>query len=75
MNDISAQVPAETLQQHFKGHNKELVRILASLLEINPYFRPSIAEVLKDPIFDQIRVNALEKPAQSKFVLEVDQFN
>lgn len=34
--------------------------------EFNPYFRPSAAEILKSPIFDKIRVPALEDIDQYK---------
>ena len=39
----------------FKDIDEKLVEILKKLLQINPYFRPSASELIKDPIFDDIR--------------------
>ena len=43
-----------------------------SLLELNPYFRQSALECLKDPIFDNIRISACEQSATEKLKLLID---
>ena len=42
------------------------------MLEINPYFRKSAKELIKFPIFDQIRRPKLEENAPQKLKLLVD---
>ena len=44
------------------------------MLEYNPYFRPSAEMLLKNPIFDKIRIPALERSAQCKIFLKFDSF-
>jgi hypothetical protein len=39
----------------FDKTDSRLVEVLTWLLELNPYFRHSAAELLKNPIFDQVR--------------------
>jgi hypothetical protein len=34
------------------------------MLEYNPYFRPSAEHLLKNKIFDKIRILDIEKPAE-----------
>lgn len=43
-----------------------------SLIELNPYFRQSALECLKDPIFDKIRIQACEQSAAEKLKLDID---
>ena len=59
----------------FGNFNKELLIVLANLLEINPYYRKPVSELIKSPIFDKIRVPSLEKPAEGVINLEVDKMN
>ena len=42
------------------------------MLQFNPYFRPTARELLKNPIFDSIRIPACEKKAEFKLVIEHD---
>ena len=42
------------------------------MLEINPYFRPSAKQLLKNPIFDQVRVSENEAIAQYKIKMKFD---
>lgn len=42
------------------------------MLEFNPYFRPSAEIILKNKIFDKIRVPALENLAKSKIFIKCD---
>ena len=46
----------KSLAKLFPKTRKDLVDIMESLLEFNPYFRPTAKELLKHPIFDEIRV-------------------
>ena len=50
----------QTFEERYPHTSQGLINVLKSLLEFNPYFRPSAAEIIKSPIFDQIRVPALE---------------
>ena len=58
LNDDKLQVV--DLKAIFKDIDKKLVDILERLLQINPYFRPSASELIKNPIFDDIRCIQLE---------------
>ena len=58
----------------FRKFDPELVKILQNLLEVNPYFRRPISELIKSPLFDNIRVESLEKPAQFAIQLNVDKY-
>lgn len=42
------------------------------MLEFNPFFRPTAHEILKNKIFDSIRVPELEKGAPITYNIEVD---
>ena len=47
--------------------------MLKSLLEFNPFFRPSATELLKSPIFDHIRMNDLDIAKESMADFEIYQ--
>lgn len=51
---------ASNIRKHFQEFNPELLKILFNLLEVNPYYRLPITELLKSPIFDKIRASSLE---------------
>ena len=42
------------------------------MLELNPYFRPSARQLIKNPIFDSIRVTQNEKTSPHTVKLSVD---
>ena len=42
------------------------------MLEFNPYFRPTAKELLKNPIFDEIRIEENETISPHKIVLGFD---
>lgn len=50
----------KSFEERYPHTSKGLIQVLKDLLEFNPYFRPSAAEIIKSPIFDEIRVPALE---------------
>jgi len=45
---------------------------MTNLCKLNPFFRHSAREVLKNPIFDDIRIPFNEKQSEEKLKLEVD---
>ena len=49
--------------------SSELQDLLSRMLEVNPYFRPTAAELLQMPVFDSVRVQDIEKPCKKAFVL------
>ena len=49
--------------------DKNLVELLRSMIEFNPFLRASPSECLKSPFFDPIRVPQLEMPAPQKIFL------
>ena len=53
--------------------DKNLVELLRSMIEFNPFLRASPSECLKSPFFDPIRVPQLEMPAPQKIFLQIDQ--
>jgi len=42
------------------------------MLQFNPYFRPNAKELLKHPIFDELRDKDLEKRSQYKILIDMD---
>lgn len=40
-----------------------MIQLVRDMLEYNPFFRPTAKECLQNPIFDEIRVPALERDA------------
>lgn len=60
------------LHDKFTLKNPLLLDILQWLLRLNPYFRCSASELLKNPIFDKVRNPILEKSAPFKIKLSID---
>ena len=56
----------------FPNTNKELINILEQMLEINPYFRPTAGELLKNKIFDEIRIRENEQMSRGNFKIQLD---
>lgn len=56
----------------FPHIDKELVLFLKKILTFNPLMRPSAKECLANPIFDSLRVKALEDAADIKIKMEMD---
>lgn len=59
-------------QREFPLTHPEIVRILASLLEFNPYFRMSAKELLRLKCFDPFRNPNMEKESPAKIELDID---
>ena len=64
--------PKDGLGELARNCSQDLTLILKSLLEFNPFFRSTAKECLKSPIFDKIRVPALEEDAPFKIFLDID---
>ena len=66
VNSLSKSVKRIKLSQYFDKTSKKLLGILKSLLELNPYLRTTANELLKNSLFDMIRVPEIEIAAESK---------
>ena len=51
----------------------ELIEIVDKLLNLNPFFRESAAELIKLKVFDEVREKKSEKKASLKIKLDIDQ--
>lgn len=75
---VSSQRKGQTLSKRFSESSSEIVEILEALLEFNQQFRVSAKELLKHKIFDDIRVERLERGAPYQIHLlcdAMDSFN
>lgn len=61
------------LAQVFKKCSKESLRILRSMLELNPHHRVSSQDLMEDPYFDSVRVPEIEIGADCLINLPYDQ--
>jgi hypothetical protein len=59
-----------SFEERYPHTSKGLLDVLKSLLEFNPYFRPSPEEILKCPIFDKVRVSELEEASNAPFKIK-----
>ena len=46
--------------------------IIKPMIEVNPYFRPTAKELLKNKYFDEVRVPEYEHSSRQKLSLEID---
>ena len=60
------------IYQIFPYTSPELLDILESMIQFNPFFRLTTKELLKKKIFDKIRQPLLEKPAPNKISVPID---
>lgn len=51
---------------------EDMIKILESMLQFNPYMRHSASECLQSPLFEGIKISEHEIAAPSKILLEVD---
>ena len=54
--------------------NPELMSIMMQMLEINPYFRPTARQLLKNKIFDSVRIKENEVCANHQILINADKF-
>ena len=62
----------QTLKDLFPSTSDDLLRILSTMLSFNPYFRPTAKDLLKNKIFDNIRIPSIEEPCPHKIVVNID---
>ena len=62
----------KSIKEQFSASRPELVAILEEMLELNQFFRPSAKTLLKNKIFDPIRIKDNEKHADYKIKIHVD---
>ena len=62
----------ESLSQKYNKTNPKILLLISEMLQFNPHFRVTAKEALKSPLFNSIRVSALEKPAPYKINIDVD---
>ena len=60
------------LENKFSRFHPGLIELLELMLEFNPVFRPSAGDLLKLPIFDEIRVSNLETWIKEKAHLKIE---
>ena len=58
--------------QELKDIPAEMVKVLESMLQFNPYMRHSANECLQSPLFEGIKTSEQEITAPSKILLDVD---
>ena len=61
----------ESISESFSFANPELLKMLESMLEFNPYFRLTAEEALKSKVFDGIRIQAFERPSPVQIKLNI----
>ncbi len=71
MNDNVSSLPQNYLQE-FQSMENNWRQLLANMLEFNPFFRQSARELLKNPMFDDIRIIENEKQSGDKLKLMID---
>jgi serine/threonine protein kinase len=67
------EMPLTDFKTEFKTLNPELVKILNSLIQVNPFYRPTAFELLKNPIFDEYRDKKNEQCPFNKLMVDIDQ--
>lgn len=58
--------------KELKDIPEDMIKMLESMLQFNPYMRHSASECLQSPLFDGIKISEYEIAAPSKIQLEVD---
>ena len=72
INELNKCLEKQNISDQFPGANPELVTIMKQMLEFNPYFRPSAKQLLKNKIFDSVRIKSNEVQATHSVVINVD---
>jgi len=60
-------------KKEFPELGDDMAIVFKSLLEFNPHFRYSASSLLKLPVFDDIRDQAMEEPAPFKIKVPIDE--
>ena len=63
--------PDASILNKLKCSDKLLVDLLKSMLEFNPYLRPSAKELLHHPVFDEIR-GKIDFVCDFKLLIDID---
>ena len=58
--------------EKFPNSDKQLIKLVAEILQLNPFYRCSAAEAIKLKLFDEVREPQIEKSAPYKIKLEID---
>ena len=69
----SAKTKTKSLKEWFPKTEVRLLHILEEMLQINPYMRPSAQQLLKNSIFDSVRMSQNEITAPFKIVININQ--
>ena len=75
IQSIKDSVKQKDLAERFSLSRKESVRILKSLLELNPYLRTTAANLMTSASFDSIRVPDVELTLDKPIKLPCDEMN
>jgi serine/threonine protein kinase len=73
VHKLSKQKKAETLEKMLSKSDPNLLGLLRQMLNFNPHFRPSASQLLKNSVFDGIRIleNQTNDPV-GKFKIKID---
>ena len=69
---MELQPKEKSIREQFPKTSEELLQILELMLGFNHYFRPTARELLKNKIFDKIRIPSIEEPSPHKIVIDID---
>mmetsp|Transcript_32631 Transcript_32631/g.49890 ORF Transcript_32631/g.49890 Transcript_32631/m.49890 type:complete len:177 (+) Transcript_32631:754-1284(+) len=70
---MMSKVPKLKFKKELDANSSELIHVLESMLEFNPYFRPSANSLIKNSLFDSVRDLDWETLAEEKIHLDIDQ--
>ena len=59
----------ESIRELFSFANSDLLDILEQMLQFNPYFRPTTKQLLKNKIFDSVRIQSNEECSEKAIVV------
>ena len=69
LEQLRACKKGESIRELFSYANSDLLDILEQMLEFNPYFRPTTKQLLKNKIFDSIRIKSNEECSDKSIVV------
>jgi len=47
--------PAINLREKYPDGSNDALRLLSSMLQFNPFYRPTVDELIQDPYFNDVR--------------------